>query len=269
MAIVDPPVRAAARSLRRVTELGSAELRDEYETRYQSGSADSARFGEWRALCAEGKADHVIELVRALPEPPALVLEIGCGDGGLLSALAARGVGERLEGVDISARAVELAAQRPEIASVQRFDGTTLPYPDKACDLGVLSHVLEHVPDPLPLLADAARVCGAVVVEVPLEDNRSAARTSAERGREQLGHLHRLSRTDVAQLAGRAGLRVAGELADPLPAAIHTFWAEGAAARAKALTKAAVRRGLFTLSPAGAERAFTVHYACLLVESST
>jgi len=261
MAIVDPP----ARSLRRVTETGSAALRDDYEQRYDSGEGDPARFGRWRALCAEGKADHVAELVRGLPEPPALLLEVGCGDGGLLSALAARGVGERREGVDISARAVELAAQRPEIDSVQRFDGTTLPFGDEAFQLGVLSHVLEHVPDPAPLLAEAARVCRAVVVEVPLEDNRSASRGSAARGRVELGHLHRFSRGDVRELATRAGLRVTREVADPLPAAIHTFWADGLAARTTTLAKAAVRRGLFTVAPAAAERSFTVHYACLLV----
>jgi len=248
-----------------VTDPGSAELREDYEQRYDAGDADTARYGEWRALCAEGKADHVAELVRALPEPPALVLEVGCGDGGLLAALAARGVGERREGVDISARAVELAAQRPEIASVQRFDGATLPYGDGAFHLGVLSHVLEHVPEPVPLLAEVARVCSAVVVEVPLEDNRSASRPSAERARQDLGHLHRLSRGDVRALAGQAGLSVAGELADPLPAAIHTFWGEGPAARGKALAKAAVRRGLFSVAPGAAERTFTVHYACLLV----
>jgi SAM-dependent methyltransferase len=250
-----------------VTEPGSAALRDEYEDRYDADRGDVGRFGEWRALCAEGKADHVVELVRALPEPPALVLEVGCGDGGLLSALAARGLGERREGVDISARAVELAAQRPEIAAVQRFDGTTLPYADGACHLGVLSHVLEHVPDPVPLLSETARVCEAVIVEVPLEDNRSASRPAAERGREELGHVHRFSRHDVRELASRAGLSMARELADPLPAAIHTFWAAGPQARARAVAKAALRRSLFNMAPVAAERAFTLHYACLLVPS--
>jgi len=247
-----------------VTETGSAPLRDDYEERYDSGGGDSARLGRWRALCAEGKADHVAELVRGLPEAPALVLEVGCGDGGLLSAMAARGVGKRREGVDISARAVQLASQRPDIASVQRFDGTTLPYGDEVFQLGVLSHVLEHVPNPAPLLAEVARVCRAVVVEVPLEDNRSASRASAQRGREELGHLHRFSRSDVRELAARAGLRVARELTDPLPAAVHAFWADDLAARTKALAKAAVRRGLFAAAPAAAERSFTLHYACLL-----
>ena len=58
---------------------------------------------------------------------------------------------------------------------------------------------------------------------------------------------------------------MAAQLADPLPAAIHTFWAESPRGRATALAKAAVRRGLFTVAPSAAERTFTVHYACLLV----
>jgi SAM-dependent methyltransferase len=223
------------------------------------------RSGEWRALCAQGKADHVVELLRALPESPGSVLEVGCGDGALLTALAARGVGSRRDGADISERAVALAATRPEIERVWRFDGASLPAADATYDLGVLSHVLEHVPEPLALLEEVARACRAVVVEVPLEDNRSASRRSAERTRRELGHLHRFSRADVRALARRADLRPASELADPLPAAIHTFWADGYAGRVPGLAKAAVRRGLFTLAPRFAERAFTVHYACLLV----
>lgn len=248
-----------------MTDPASAELRDDYEDRYDGAHGDPARFGEWRALCAAGKADHVAQLAKALPEPPVSVLEIGCGDGGLLSALAERGVGERREGVDISARAVELASGRPEIAAVQRFDGERLPFEDGAHALGVLSHVVEHVPDPVPLLVEAARACRCLVVEVPLEDNRSASRPSAQRGRDEVGHLHRLSRAGVHILAAEAGLEVTEELADPLPRAVHSFWAEGPAARAKAVAKAGLRRTLFRLAPVAAERAFTVHYACLLV----
>ena len=248
-----------------MTSTGSAELRDVYEEQYNAGSAEGIRYGQWRALCAQGKADHVVQLARLLAESPRLVAEVGCGDGGVLSALAARGLGERRHGFEISERAVQLAAGRPEIERVQRFDGATLPASDGAYDLGVLSHVLEHVPDPVPLLAETARACRAVVVEVPLEDNRSASRPAAQRGREAIGHLHRFSRADVHRLTCGAGLQVIGELADPLPLRVHRFWPGGPAARMKASGKAALRRALFTVAPAAAERAFTVHYAALLV----
>ena len=182
---------------------------------------------------------------------------------------AARGSGGarrrgRRHGFEISERAVELASGRPEIERVERFDGATLPAADGAYDLGVLSHVLEHVPDPAPLLRETARVARAVVVEVPLEANRSASRPEARAGA-------RGDRPPAPLLAGgrararrAAGLRVEAELTDPLPWQVHTFWAEGAAARVKGLAKAAVRRSAFKLAPARAERLFTVHYACLL-----
>lgn len=248
-----------------MTEAGSAELREEYERRYTpGGEQELARNIAWRALCAANKADHVAALLARTGARSASLVEVGCGDGVLLAELARRGIGERHEGFDISERAVASAAGRPEIERAERFDGATLPVADGAYDLAVLSHVLEHVPDPAPLLAETARAAGAVIVEVPLEDNRSASRPSAQRGREAVGHLHRFARTDIHALAREAGLRVERELSDPLPLAIHAFHATGRSARARAGAKAAVRRALFAVSPGLAERSFTVHYACLL-----
>ncbi len=245
-------------------DTGSAALSDAYDERYTAGEQDVARSVAWRTLCAHNKADHVVELVRRASEPPRTVVEVGCGDGVLLAELAERGVGAQHHGFDLSGLAASFAAGRPQIARAERFDGSTLPVPDGAYDLGVLSHVLEHVPVPAPLLAETARVARAVVIEVPLEDNRSASRPSAERGRVKLGHLHRFARPDIHALAHAAGLHVVDELADPLPRAIHLFHAGDARSRARGLVKAAVRRGLFAASPRLAERSFTVHYACLL-----
>ena len=248
---------------------GSAELRDVYEGHYAAEGADADLYGGWRELCGEGKADHVATLARRLPAPPRTVADVGCGDGVLLSQLAARGVGERLHGFEISERAVAIAAGRPEIERVERFDGAALPAADGAYDLGVLSHVLEHVPDPAPLLAEVARACRAVVIEVPLEANRSASRPAAERARQEIGHLHRFSRAAVHELVEEAGLRVAAELTDPLPRAVHLYFARSGPQRARALAKAIVRRGCFILAPRLAERAFTLHYACLCLPAVT
>jgi len=244
---------------------GSAELRDVYEQQYSAQGEEGMRYGRWRALGARGKADHVARLAAELDERPRAVAEVGCGDGVLLQTLAAGGVGESRHGYEISARAVALASGRPGVDSVERFDGLRLPAGDRAYDLGVLSHVLEHVSDPLPLLKETARVARAVVIEVPLEDNRSASRPSARRASEEIGHLHRFNRGDVHELCAGARLTVAAELSDPLPLAVHAFFADTTAARAKAAAKAVVRRGLFTVSERAAERAFTVHYACLAV----
>jgi SAM-dependent methyltransferase len=206
----------------------------------------------------------VVSLVAEASLPTASVAEIGCGDGALLAELSARGFGGTLAGYDISATAVELAGARG-VASVSVFDGVTLPVADRSFDLGVLSHVLEHVEAPLPLLREAARACRALIVEVPLERNASGGRAGRRAASEEIGHVAALDRDAVRRLVADAGLRVAAELLDPLPREVHTFFASSPADQARGLAKAAVRRGLFRVAPAVAERAFTLHYACACV----
>jgi SAM-dependent methyltransferase len=241
----------------------AAQLARFYDAAYSENPDNAQRYSRWRALGAVGKACHVIELCGRVHISPASTLEVGCGDGALLCELARRAFGGRLHGVEISQAAVEIARRRTRIESVSLYDGSHLPAADGAHDLGVLSHVLEHVEDPAALLAETARVCAAVVVEVPLEANWSARRRGKRRHALEVGHLQRLDRRAVRALVSRAGLSVAAELQDPLPRAVHAFFAAGAFGRARAGAKWALRSVLHRLSPALARRAFTVHYACL------
>jgi len=235
-----------------------------YDEGYTQTPADAARYALWRALGAVGKADHVLALCMRAGIAPASTLEVGCGDGALLSELSLRGFGGRLAGVEITTAAVEIAGGRPEIDSVELYDGLHLAAADGAYDLGIVSHVLEHVPEPPALLAEIARACRAVVVEVPLEANLSAGRAAKREHADEVGHLQRLSRADAREIVARAGLRVAGELEDPLPLSVHRFLVPStSSARAKATAKWAVRAGLHRLAPPLARRLYTVHYACL------
>jgi SAM-dependent methyltransferase len=235
-----------------------------YDSAYASGGE---RHAAWRELGARGKADHVESLAARASLASRSVVEIGCGDGALLAELSSRGFGESLTGFDISAAAVELARGRaiPRVGSVEVFDGSRLPVGDGAFDLGVLSHVLEHVEQPAVLLREAARVCRALVVEVPLERNLSGGRGAKRASSEEIGHLQSLDRAAVGSLVRSAGLRVAADMLDPLPVEVHTFFASSPVDQARGLAKAAVRRGMFRVSPAVAERAFTLHYACACV----
>jgi SAM-dependent methyltransferase len=239
------------------------DLKGLYEEHYSAGGDDALRYGAWRALGAKGKADHVVALARALPAVPRRVVEVGCGDGALLEELGRRRFGDVRDGFELSEAAARLAAGRAGVGEVRAFDGERLPVEDGAFDLAILSHVLEHVPDPARTLREAARAADAVILEVPLEDNRSARRASKRDHHEEIGHLHRFSRSSVRQFVDRAQLRVEADLADPLPREVHTFFAESAAQKAKAEVKAAVRRSAYTLAGARAERLFTVHYAAL------
>jgi SAM-dependent methyltransferase len=241
----------------------AADLVAFYDDSYSREGADAERSGRWRALSAIGKADHVVRLCREAGVAPRTIVEVGCGDGALLSELHARGFGEQLSGFEITDAAVAIAAERPHLHAVARYDGEHLPVADGTYDLGILSHVLEHVPDPAALLREVGRACGAVVVEVPLEANVSARRASKRVGEAEVGHLYELDRAAVTQLVQAAGLRVAAQLDDALPLAVHRFFADGSAARARATVKWGVRAGLATASPPVARRLFTVHYACL------
>ncbi|HEX3434271.1 MAG TPA: class I SAM-dependent methyltransferase [Solirubrobacteraceae bacterium] len=244
---------------------GAAELARFYEQAYTPDPQRSAGYARWRALGALGKADHVIELCRRARVAPASTLEVGCGDGALLCELGRRGFGGRLSGVEISDAAVAIARERPQIDSVTRYDGEHLADSDGAYELGVLSHVLEHVPDPPALLAEVARACTTVVVEVPLEANLSARRAGKREHATEVGHLQRLDRDGARQIVVDAGLRLVAELEDSLPLSVHRFFATGTRACVQGTAKWALRRSLHGAAPSLARRLFTVHYAALCV----
>jgi SAM-dependent methyltransferase len=235
-----------------------------YDSAYARGGERHAR---WRELGARGKADHVEELARVAALGSERVAEIGCGDGALLAELSDRGFGRSLAGFEISEAAIELARTRAirRVERLEHFDGVRLPARDGEFDLAVLSHVIEHVPEPVPLLREAARVARALMVEVPLERNLSGIRADRRASSQAIGHIQPLDRAAVRTMAQSAGLQIVAELLDPLPVEVHTFFAEGAAARLRGLAKATVRRSLFALSEPVAERAFTLHYACACV----
>jgi SAM-dependent methyltransferase len=234
-----------------------------YDDAYSQNPAQAALYARWRALGAVGKADHAIALCARAGMRPASTLEVGCGDGALLCELHRRGFGGRLAGVEITEAAVSIARGRPQIDSVALYDGLHLPVPDGAYDLGILSHVLEHVPDPTALLAEVARACRAVLVEVPLEANLSAQRSRKREHATEVGHLQRLDRPAAREIVARAGLSVACDLDDPLPLEVHRFFAATPSARVTATAKWALRAALHRLAPSLARRLFTVHYACL------
>ncbi len=244
-------------------DLTILDQREFYEAGYtQPDAAVAERRGRWRALGARSTAAHVRALCAEAKLRPRSMVEIGCGDGALLAAL--RGLSPVFDGFELSAPAAALARRAlPDARRVEAFDGSEVPAEDGTYDLAILSHVLEHVPVPLPLLMEAARVAHEVVVEVPLEDNRSARRPDKREEAARIGHLHFFDRAAVRGLIADAGLEREAELTDPLPYGHHAFFAEGAAARARAAAKWAVRTAAHRIAPRGCEAWFTVHYAVL------
>jgi SAM-dependent methyltransferase len=233
--------------------------REFYEAGYSLTGDEGARMGRWRALGARSKGAHAIALCARAGLEPAALVEIGCGDGAVLEELAAGGLSPVLDGFELSPKAAAIAAQRTVARRIEAFDGVHVPAADGAYDLAILSHVIEHVPDPLPLLEEAARIASHVLVEVPLEDNRSARRPAKRKLAEAAGHLHAYDRASLEAQLRAAGLTPRHRLSDPLTYEHHAFF-DGAL---KGAVKHAIRATAHRLAPRAAERLFTVHYAVL------
>src|SRR5690349_18373494 len=182
------------------------QIQDFYERCYTS-STGGEKWAGWRALGAVTKADHVVRLLeRAGVAELDTIAEIGCGDGSVLDELGRLGIGASRVGMDISSSALAIAAERPAIDAVHQFDGVRIPADDRAYDLVLSTHVLEHVPTPEPLVDELLRVSRrALVIEVPLERNVSARRPAARAASEAAGHLHRFDRPQIRRMITRAG----------------------------------------------------------------
>jgi ubiquinone/menaquinone biosynthesis C-methylase UbiE len=101
------------------------------------------------------------------------VVEVGCGYGNILSLLDKSKFAPELYGLEVSPSVVRYLEEKtriPSLKAVYLLDTSNTPFEDDFFDLGILSHVLEHVPDPKKLLKETLRTCKYVHVEVPLED---------------------------------------------------------------------------------------------------
>jgi SAM-dependent methyltransferase len=97
------------------------------------------------------------KISRLLPDTPATVLDIGCGDGSIACHVMESKPNLKISGIETIVRpgtAIPVAA----------FDGRKIPYPDASFDFCLFVDVLHHAEDPSILLAEAARVARRGVV---------------------------------------------------------------------------------------------------------
>lgn len=121
-------------------------------------------------LDAQRLRDTAARLVAALPESrTAAVLDLGCANGGLLTALREAGCEGDLVGVDPSPVCVAATARRSGLRAAVGWL-TRLPADLGRFDLVILSHVLEHVADlsaVLAMLPGLLKPSGRLYLEVP------------------------------------------------------------------------------------------------------
>lgn len=88
------------------------------------------------------------------------VLEVGCGNGYVLSRYAAAGA--EVDGIDITPTAVDLCRRRFALAglrgSFREADAEHLPFPDDSFDCVCSMGVLHHVPNTARAVAEIRRV---------------------------------------------------------------------------------------------------------------
>ena len=127
-----------------------------------------------------GRRDFAI--IGELVEPKTRVLDLGCGEGELLSWLK--------EHKDVEGRGVELTGARVQKAiargvSVYQGDleSAVEDYPDRAFDYVILSQTLQEVRDPLRVLRGMLRVGRRAIVAFPNFGHYSVRLSTLRTGR--------------------------------------------------------------------------------------
>jgi 2-polyprenyl-3-methyl-5-hydroxy-6-metoxy-1,4-benzoquinol methylase len=139
-------------------------------------------------------------------DPPGSLLDVGCGDGAFIAAMAKRGW--QVAGIDFDPAAVAAAHDAHgldvRVATVESILATGARF-----DVVTASHVLEHVPDPCEFLDQCRRLLrpgGRVVLKTPNAGSFGAHRYGrAWRGLEPPRHLHIFNLASLASCVRRAG----------------------------------------------------------------
>lgn len=171
---------------------------------------------DWLVVGAAEKASSVEYLTKDLGI--VTVLEVGCGTGAILAELVKRGVGHEYAGCEPSPGLFEKARARQYGVDVDlrcmTFEESG--FSERQWDLIVLSHVLEHTPDPAGIVG---RILGSgryLVLEVPLEGTWTGgirarlkwALTKRPRTDNAAGHIQFFSAADIHRLVRWSGGRV-------------------------------------------------------------
>jgi SAM-dependent methyltransferase len=157
---------------------------------------------------AHRQARMLARTLRAVPAP-AVIVDIGSGDG-LATSIAARACpGHRFVGVDWSADAVRQARARGLTQVRASVDGIGLPIASGSADVVIMSEMIEHLVDTDTALEQAWRVLrpgGSLLLSTP---NLAAW---YNRGLLALGVQPVFSEVSLRGVFGRPGSQVAGHL---------------------------------------------------------
>lgn len=185
----------------------------------------------WRAVEARAVAR------RCFARP---MLDFGCGHGRF--AVAIFGTNRPIDaGCDLLDFQLKVARECGAYRTVAHADGHHLPYPGAAFATVFSNSVLEHIPDPTPVLSEIARVLqweGRLIITVPSDffhhylDIPRKYRAQGQMGLAaaynaaidaRLEHYHYHTPQEWAELFGRCGLELVDQAYYMAPAAAATW----------------------------------------------
>ncbi len=164
------------------------------------GELAAGRSDYWRLMAApRARVKRIVALLREAR--PATILDLGCGDGSLLQAIARELPGAVLSGVDLSDAQIE--ANRERMPGIQwcagNVEDSKFQFPD-AINAIVCSEVIEHLGDPANFLRAIGQhaPAGALLVL----STQSGKVNETER---RVGHTRHFSVSQMREMLTGAG----------------------------------------------------------------
>lgn len=159
----------------------------------------------WRA----DKGETLLDIINVSVQPNSTILDIGCGAGTLLQKLST--LGYKTIGVERDTRSLSLDGKNITVleGSAENLPAQISP---SSCDGIVISHVLEHLTDPIAALRSAAKLLkpsGLLFCEVP--NNESLIAKQSGLSWEHLDiprHINFFNEQSLKVVAQKAGLRI-------------------------------------------------------------
>ena len=181
-------------------EVDSSRARGGYDARL----FDQLASVEDRSFWVRARNRLIVQTVSRLARPGERFLEVGCGTGYVLRALAEE-CGLRVTGSELFGEGLEHARRRVPDAELVELDAREMPY-EEEFDLAGAFDVLEHVDDDLGALRGlhrALRPAGFLVLTVP---QHPWLWSEAD---EHAYHVRRYRRPELVERVSAAGFEVA------------------------------------------------------------
>jgi SAM-dependent methyltransferase len=180
--------------------LGGVDLRPldavEYDYGWESKWDDMKKYGP----VSRHVRRIIMDMIRSLKFDS--VLDVGCGQGSLLADLRSKFPQVRLNGIDISRSAVELARVKMPNGRYWVLDVSTGHIPEKF-DLVVCSEVLEHIPDDIAALRGLAAMTGKYLLVSTVQGRMRHFEAT------EVGHVRNYAPGELARKIQSVGLNPA------------------------------------------------------------